>query len=160
MNLAFVVQRFQPEEPRRVAQLFFDPQQLVVLGDAVGARCRTGLDLPSSGRHGQIRDERIFGLARAVRDDRRVPIAAGQVDGIQSFAHRADLIHLDQDRIGHAFVDSLLQAFALVTNKIVADQLDLAADLLRSDSSSHPSRLRRGRLRWKQSDNRCAHFAQ
>ena len=41
-------------------KLLFDAQQLVVLADAVGARKRTGLDLPGSGTHGQIGDEGVF----------------------------------------------------------------------------------------------------
>src|SRR5438552_10428482 len=50
---------------RRVAQLLGDAQQLVVLRDAVGARRAPGLDLPYSGRHGEVGDEGILRLAGA-----------------------------------------------------------------------------------------------
>src|ERR1035438_219236 len=33
-----IIQSLQPEEPRGWAEFFFDAQQLVVLGDAIGAR--------------------------------------------------------------------------------------------------------------------------
>src|SRR5271157_4172133 len=46
---SFVVQRLHPQEPRGPSQLFFDSQQLVVLGNSVGARSRAGLNLPHAG---------------------------------------------------------------------------------------------------------------
>src|SRR6185312_17045984 len=39
---------------RRVAQVFLDAQELVVLGDAIGARQRSRLDLPGVGAHGDV----------------------------------------------------------------------------------------------------------
>src|SRR6478609_605471 len=39
---------------RRVAQLLFDAQQLVVLGETVGTGQRAGLDLAAVGRHRQV----------------------------------------------------------------------------------------------------------
>src|SRR6185312_10200617 len=53
---------------RRVAQVLLDAQQLVVLGDPLAPGRGTGLDLPGVGRHGQISDEGIVGLAGAVAD--------------------------------------------------------------------------------------------
>src|ERR1043166_8170394 len=47
---------------RRIAQLLFDAQELVVLGDAVAARRRAGLDLPRVRGHGEIGDGGILGL--------------------------------------------------------------------------------------------------
>src|SRR5712691_8081065 len=44
------------------SQLLLDPQQLVVLRDAVGARERAGLDLPAIGRDREVGDGRILGL--------------------------------------------------------------------------------------------------
>ena len=48
---------------RDVAEVFLDAQQLVVLGDAVAAAERTGLDLAGIGAHGDIGDRRVFGFA-------------------------------------------------------------------------------------------------
>ena len=50
-------------------ELFFDAQQLVVLGDAIGAAGRAGLDLAGAGADREVGDGRVLGLAGAVRDD-------------------------------------------------------------------------------------------
>src|SRR5215813_5457784 len=67
----------------RRAQLLFDPQQLVVFCDAVGARSRAGFDLPRVGRDGQVDDEWVFGLARTVGDDSGVVIGLRQFDRVE-----------------------------------------------------------------------------
>jgi hypothetical protein len=43
---------------------------------------------------------RILGLARAVRHHGRVAGAVRHVDGVQRLGQRADLVDLDQDRVG------------------------------------------------------------
>ena len=53
-------------ELRAGAEFFFDTQQLVVLGDAIGAAGRAGLDLAGIRRDGEIGDECIFGFPGAV----------------------------------------------------------------------------------------------
>src|SRR5947209_6166795 len=70
-------------EARRAAQVFLDAEQLVVLGDAVGARERAGLDLPDARGDGEVCDEGVFGLARTVRDDGGAPGAAGHLDAVE-----------------------------------------------------------------------------
>src|SRR5262249_32485051 len=52
---------------RAVAELLFDPQELVVLRHPVRPRGRAGLDLPDVRRDGEIRDRRVLGLAGTVR---------------------------------------------------------------------------------------------
>src|SRR6185369_16341576 len=51
---------------RRLTELLLDAQQLVVLRYAIGARRAACLDLTRTGRDGQIRNERVLGLAAAV----------------------------------------------------------------------------------------------
>src|SRR6266700_4542021 len=67
--LAFVVQRLQAQESSPTAQLRFDPQQLVVLRDTVGAGGGAGLDLACTRCHGTVGDEGVFGFTGTVRDD-------------------------------------------------------------------------------------------
>jgi hypothetical protein len=55
-----------------VAELFFDPQQLVVLAHPIGPAGRARLDLARRRADREVGDRRIFGFARAVRDDRGV----------------------------------------------------------------------------------------
>src|SRR5471032_844247 len=67
------------------AQLLFDTQQLVVLGDTVRTAQRTGLDLASRSTDCQVGNGRIFGFAGTVRDHRRVTSRLGHLDGFQGF---------------------------------------------------------------------------
>ena len=48
------------------AQFILNADQLVVLRDTVCTAHRTGLDLARVGRHGDVGDRRVFGLAAAV----------------------------------------------------------------------------------------------
>ena len=68
--LPAVVNAFEAQKLGRLAQLFFDAQQLVIFGDAIGARGGAGLDLSGTGADGKVGDKGVFGLAGAVRDDR------------------------------------------------------------------------------------------
>src|ERR1700704_5954919 len=65
---------------RRVAEVFLDPQQLVVLGVAVGARQRAGLDLQRVGTDRDVGDGGVLGLAGAVRDHGAVAGTLGELD--------------------------------------------------------------------------------
>ena len=78
-----------------VAQFFLDAEQLVVLGHAVGAAQRAGLDLSAVGGHGDVGDGGVLSLARAVAGNGSVAVTVGHVDGIQGLAQRADLVHLN-----------------------------------------------------------------
>ena len=51
------------------AEFFFDAQELVVFGDAVGAAGGAGFDLAGAGGYGEIGDEGVFGFAGAVGND-------------------------------------------------------------------------------------------
>src|SRR6185503_9498737 len=61
-KLVFVVQRFQSEVHCARTQFFFDPQQLVVLCNAIRPARRTSLDLTHPRGHRKIRDKRILAL--------------------------------------------------------------------------------------------------
>src|SRR5579859_998898 len=56
----------------RVAEVFLDAQQLVVLGEPVRARQRSGLDLQRVRADRQVGNESVFGFAGAVRDHRGI----------------------------------------------------------------------------------------
>ena len=112
-----------PAYARAGAELLFDPQQLVVLGDAVGAARRAGLDLAGAGADGEIGDRRVFGLARAVRDDAGVAGVARHRHGVERFGDGADLIQLDQHRVADALVDAALQDLRVGHEHVVADEL-------------------------------------
>ena len=87
---------------RGVVQDLLDAQQLVVLGDALGAGRGAGLDLAAVGGDGQVGDGDVLGLAGAVRHHALVAVALGQLDGVQGLGQRADLVDLDEQRVGGA----------------------------------------------------------
>src|SRR5438094_10289114 len=82
-----------PELPavlRLLAELLFDAEQLVVLGDAVAAGRGAGLDLATVGGYRDVGDRRVLGLAAAVAQDRRIAVADRQVHRGEGLAERAD----------------------------------------------------------------------
>ena len=99
----------RPGIMRDLAQLLLDAEQLVVLGEPVGAGEAAGLDLPAIGGDGEVGDGRVLGLARAVRHDRGVAGAVRDRDRLERLGQRADLVDLDQDRIGEAALDAHAQ---------------------------------------------------
>jgi hypothetical protein len=90
------------------AEILFEAQELIVFGDAIRARQRSGFDLSGIGRNREIGNERILSFAGAMRDDRSAAVSLGQLDAIQRFRKRADLVDLDQDRIRDTEIDPLL----------------------------------------------------
>ena len=109
--------------------MLLDPDQLVVLGEPVGARQRAGLDLPAIGGDGEVGDRRILGFAGAVRHDGAIAGAHRHFDGLQRLRQGADLVDLDQHRVGGALVDAAFDPARISHEQIVADQLDAAAQL-------------------------------
>ena len=85
---------------------------------------------PAVGRHRDVRDGRVFGLAGAMADDGGVVVVLGQLDGVERLGERADLVDLDEDRVGRAGVNALLEELHVGDEQIVADELDLVAELV------------------------------
>jgi len=59
------------------SQPFFNAQKLIEFRDAFAAAPGAGLDVSSRRRHGQVRDEGVFGLARTVRHEAAVVVPLG-----------------------------------------------------------------------------------
>src|SRR5207244_7015251 len=93
-------------EAGRLPQLPLDPQELVVLGDAVAARGGAGFDLARFPSDREVRDGGVLGLAGAVADDRRVAAAEREPHGLRRLGQGADLVHLDEDGVGDAEFDA------------------------------------------------------
>ena len=62
----------------------------------------------------------------------------GEVDGLKRFGERTDLVHFDQDRVGGAAIDALLQALGVGNEQVVTHQLHLAAQALGQQFPSLP----------------------
>jgi hypothetical protein len=100
----------------------------VVLGDAVAAAGRAGLDLAGVHGDGEIGDGGVFGLAAAVADDGGVAGALGLGDAVEGLGEGADLVDLDEDAVGDAFADASAEAFVVGDEEIVADELHAVAE--------------------------------
>jgi hypothetical protein len=57
----------------------------------------------------------------------------GDPDGVERLRHGADLVELHEDRIGEAGLDALLEALRVRDEEVVADELDLVAELVREE---------------------------
>ena len=114
---------------RRLAEVLFDAQQLVVLRDPVGARQRAGLDLPGVGAHRDVGDHDCL---RSRPTDARSPPCTPARCAIVIAAKVSDSvpIWLILMRIEFAtpFVIPCFRILVLVTNTIVADELHLLAE--------------------------------
>src|SRR6476620_5386603 len=69
---AIGLDRRRPGIARRLAKLFLDPQQLVVLRRPIRPRQAASLDLSAAERDREIGDGRILGLARPVAHHRGI----------------------------------------------------------------------------------------
>src|SRR5271165_3783914 len=87
-----------------IAELLLDPDQLVVLGQTIRPRDRAGFDLSAIGRNREIGDRRVLRLAGPVRYHSGVAGPMRHIDGGQRLGERANLVDLDEDRIGDAFL--------------------------------------------------------
>src|SRR5579872_1537627 len=114
---------------RRIVELLLDPEELVVLGDAVGPAQGTRLDLARVRRNGQVGDRRVLALARPMRDDRRVARLPGELHGRERLRQTPDLVDLDEDRVRDALLDPLPEDLLVRDEDVVAHELDPRAVL-------------------------------
>ena len=137
-----------PGVDRALAELEADAEELVVLGDAIGAGEAPGLDLPGVGRDGEVGDERVLGLARAVADDRAVAGCASAMR-MQSSVSVSVPIWFSLMRMAFAVagLDAAREALDVRDEEVVADELHACAEPLGHRASSRPSRPRRSRPR-------------
>ena len=63
-------------------------------------------------------------------DNGGVAVFLRQADRAKRLGERTDLVHLDEDRVGHALVDAALQEFGVGDEQVVADKLHAVTDLV------------------------------
>src|SRR6185312_9582788 len=90
-------------------EFFLDAEELVVLGNAISAARRARFDLSGIRRDRDVGNRDVFGLAGAMRNDGGVTMALRKLDGVERFGEGADLVHLNENRIGRAGIDALLE---------------------------------------------------
>mmetsp|Transcript_896 Transcript_896/g.2413 ORF Transcript_896/g.2413 Transcript_896/m.2413 type:complete len:484 (-) Transcript_896:141-1592(-) len=109
------------------AELLLDAQQLVVLGQALGAAGRARLDLTGIEADGEVGDEGVLRLARAVARHHAPPRALGGAHGLDRLGDGADLVDLEQQRVARLLLDGALHADGVGHQQVVADDLHLVA---------------------------------
>ena len=86
------------------------------------------------------------------RGSRSQPMPHRQLDGLKRLRQRADLVDLHEDGVGGLGFDAFLEVLSVGDEEIVADELDLVAELVGERFfQPSPSRFRpRCRLRWSE----------
>src|SRR5439155_20488046 len=120
------------------AELFLDPQQLVVLRDAIAPRRRARLDLTRVVRNREAGARRVRGLAGTMGHHRAVLARPRELERSDGFRDRPDLVDLDEDRVGDVALDSLPEAIRARDEHVVSDELDSIAELAGQLSPSLP----------------------
>jgi hypothetical protein len=109
------------------AELLLDRAAAVVLGDAVRARRRAGLDLAGVGGDREVGDRGVLGLARAVRDDRDVAVLGAERDRVERLGQRP--IWFTLTRIAFATPRRCpLRGARVRDEEVVADELHAVAE--------------------------------
>ena len=100
------------------------------LAKPVRARQRTGFDLAAVGRNGEVGNRGVLGFAGTVRHHAGVAGTVRHLDRVQRFRQRADLVDLDQHRIGQPSFDARGRGAGLVTNRSSPTSWTLSPDAL------------------------------
>ena len=112
------------------SELLLDADELVVLSHTVGTRERTCLDLTRVGSNCDVSDGSVLSLTRAVAGNGGIAVTMSHLDSVEGLRERTDLVNLDQDRVGSAHLDTLLQELHVGNEEVVAYELAAVADAL------------------------------
>src|ERR1035437_3215258 len=126
-----VHERRLPGEPRARAERLLDPQQPVVLRDALTPAAGAGLEVSGADRDREIRDRRVLGLPRPVRHEDAVACGPRDRDRLESFGDGADLVELDEDGVRDLLPYPAGDDRGVRAEDVVADELDLLPEPLR-----------------------------
>ena len=137
-SLLLNVEAFEAGVDGGGTEIFFDAEELVVLGDAFGAAGGTGLDLTGIESHGQVGDGGIFGFAGTVGGHGGVAGLVGHLDGFEGFGDGTDLVELDEDGVAALLGDTLGESLGIGYEQVVTDELDAVAEFAVEDLPAFP----------------------
>ena len=86
-------------------QRLFDAEQLIILGDAITATCRSRLDLTRVDRNREVGDGGVLSFPTAMANHGSVAGAMCHLNAVERLSERTDLVHLDQDTVRGALSD-------------------------------------------------------
>ena len=113
-----------------VAKSFFDSEDLVVLGKSIRSAGSSTLNFTGAKAANQVCDEVIFGFARSVGHHDSPASLLRHVAGFNTLGDGSDLVDLEKKRVTHFLVNSGLNSGGVGDEEVVADNLDLVAELL------------------------------
>ena len=136
--------RWNRRAKSHLSQHFFQPDELIVLGQSLGAGEGADFDLAGPRGDGQVGDGRVFTFAAACGDDGRIAVVEGHLDGGKRFPQRARLVRLDEHAVGHFLGNPLADELRAGDEQVVADELH-AFPQAGGMPSTRPNRPRRCR---------------
>jgi len=90
-------QRSRSRINRIFAEQLFDAKQLIVFRQTIRAAQRTSFNLSAVRRDRDVRNRRIFRFAGTMRKNGGVFIELRELNRIERFGERTDLVHLDEN---------------------------------------------------------------
>src|SRR2546427_889958 len=94
-------------------QLALDLEQPVVFGCSLASHRRTRLDLAGIQCDGDVSDDRVLGLARALGHHDAVAAPVGEIRSVQGLRQGPDLVYLPQHRVGGPRGDAFSETFGV-----------------------------------------------
>lgn len=83
-------------------QVFFNTEKLVILGHSFCTSWSTGLNLAGIESHCYISNGGVGSFAGTMGNHRSVSAALSHLHSFKGFSQGADLVQLDENRVGHA----------------------------------------------------------
>lgn len=108
-----------------VTELLLDSEKLVVLGESLGSRGSTSLDLAGSETDGKVSDGDILSLTGSVGDHDTPLGVVGVVGGLDGLGDGSDLVDLEQKGVGRLLLDGSLDSDGVGDGQIITDNLDV-----------------------------------
>mmetsp|Transcript_54085 Transcript_54085/g.136063 ORF Transcript_54085/g.136063 Transcript_54085/m.136063 type:complete len:475 (-) Transcript_54085:104-1528(-) len=112
------------------AELFLDADDLVVLGQSLRSAGGARLDLARAQADHQVANERVLRLARSVGDHDAPSVLLRDFARLDGLGDGADLVDLEEEGVACLGVEGLLDALDVGDEEVVADDLDLLAEVL------------------------------
>ena len=100
-------------------ELLLDTEDLVQLGQTLGAARSTGLDLARAETDSNVGNGDILGLTRTVGDHDTPVVRVGVLGGLDRFGQRTDLVDLEQKGVAGLELDGLLNTERVGHGQIV-----------------------------------------
>ena len=114
-----------PCKSRLATQLFFNADKLIEFRNALAPATRAGLEMARPCCNREVGDCCVFSFARTVRDEAVVIVLLRQFNRVECLAHSSNLVELNENGVGYAFVDPLLEDLRICAEDVIPDKLYL-----------------------------------